>query len=88
MSQKIFSLNQKIEVRKTMAQVSKEKISKLENVLANYPNILSEFEIKEQIIKAFKFEKPLTSIEVDSKDNEKVVKFLKDIWTNLKFCTH
>ena len=62
-----------------MVFVRKEKVNRLEEVLANYPDILSEFEIKEQIIKAFKFEKPLTSIEVDSEDNEKVVQFMKEM---------
>ena len=49
------------------------------SILANYPNILNEFEIKEQIIKAFKFEKPLTSIEVDTEDNEKAVQFMEEL---------
>ena len=59
--------------------ISEERIKKLEKVLAYYPDILSEFEIKDQIIKAFKFEKPLTSIEVDSEDNEKVIQFMKEM---------
>lgn len=59
--------------------ISEGRIRKLEKVLAYYPDILSEFEIKDQIIKAFKFEKPLTSIEVDSEDNEKVIQFMKEM---------
>jgi len=62
-----------------MAFINKEKIRKLEEIIAYYPDILSEFEIKDQIIKAFKFEKPLTSIEVDREDNEKVIQFMKEM---------
>ena len=62
-----------------MGMISEERIRKLEKVLLNYSDILSEFEVKEQIIKAFKFEKPLTSIEVDSEDNEKIVQFMKEL---------
>ncbi len=59
--------------------VSKEKVNRLEEVLANYPNILSEFEIKEQIIKAFKFEKPLTSIELEGENKEKVAQLMEEL---------
>jgi len=59
--------------------VSEKRIKNLENVLANYPDLLSEFGIKGQIIKAFKFKKPLTIIEIESVDNEKVVKFMEEI---------
>ncbi len=62
-----------------MVFVSKERIKKLEKVLANYPDILSEFEIKEQIIKAFKFEKPLTSIEVEGENKEKVAQLMEEL---------
>ena len=59
--------------------ISEERIKKLEKVLANYPDILSEFGIKEQIIKAFKFEKPLTSIELEGENNEKVSQLMKEL---------
>ncbi|GAI45066.1 unnamed protein product [marine sediment metagenome] len=59
--------------------VSEERIKKLEEVLANYPDILSEFEIKEQIINAFKFEKPLTSIELEGEDKEKVAQLIEEL---------
>jgi len=62
-----------------MGMISEERIRKLEKVLVNYSNILSEFEIKEQVLKAFKFQKPLTSIEVESEDNEKLVRFMKEL---------
>ena len=67
--------------------VSEERIKKLEKILDNYPDILGEFGIKDQIIKAFKFEKPLTSIEVDSEDNKKVVQFMKEM-ENFFFVGH
>jgi len=35
-----------------MAMISERRIKKLKKVLENYPNLLSEFGIKEQIIKA------------------------------------
>ena len=70
-----------------MILINKERIKKLKKVLANYPDILSEFEIKEQIIKAFKFEKPITSIEIDSENTEKVVQFMKEM-ENFFFVDH
>jgi len=62
-----------------MVFVRKEKVNRLEEVLANYPDILSEFEIKEQIIKAFKFEKPLTSIEIEGENKEKVAQLIEEL---------
>ena len=59
--------------------ISEERIKKLEKILANYPDILSEFEIKEQIIKAFKFEKPLTSIELEGEDKEKIAQLMEEL---------
>jgi len=59
--------------------INKERIKRLERILANYSDILSEFGIKDQIIKAFSFEKPLTSIEVDGEDNDRVEKFMEDL---------
>ena len=70
-----------------MVFVSKEKVNRLEEVLANYPDILSEFEIKEQIIKAFKFEKPLTSIELEGEDKEKVAQLIEEL-ENFFFTGH
>ena len=67
--------------------ISEERIKKLENVLANYPDILSEFEIKEQIIKAFKFEKPLTSIELEGENKEKVAQLMEEL-ENFFFTGH
>lgn len=61
-----------------MVIISEERIKKLEKVLAKYPDILSEFEIKEQIIKAFKFEKPLTSIEFEGENKEKVGQLMEE----------
>ena len=62
-----------------MVIISGERIKNLEKVLAKYPDILSEFEIKEQIIKAFKFEKPLTSIELEGENKEKVAQLMKEL---------
>lgn len=70
-----------------MIIISTERIKKLEKVLVNYPDILSEFGIKDQIITAFKFEKPLTSIEIDCGNNEKVVQFMKEM-ENFFFVGH
>jgi hypothetical protein len=70
-----------------MTVISKERIIKLEKVLANYSDMLSEFGIKEQTLKSFKFEKPLTSIEIDSENTEKVVQFMKEL-ENFFFVGH
>ena len=62
-----------------MVIISEERIKKLEKVLTNYPDILSEFGIKKQIIEAFKFEKPLASLEIYDKNTQKVSQFMEDI---------
>ncbi len=62
-----------------MGIIKEEEVKKLEEVLVKYPEILSEFGIKEQIIKSCKFEKPLTSIEIERGDKEKAVQLLKDL---------
>ncbi len=62
-----------------MVFVSKERVKKLEKILIIYSNLLSEFGIKDQIMEAFKFQKPLTSIEVDSEDSERVALFMKEM---------
>ncbi len=74
-------------VWKTMVIINEERIKKLEKVLANYPDILSEFEIKEQIIRTFKFEKPLTSIELEGENKEKVAQLMKEL-ENFFFTGH
>ena len=70
-----------------MVIINEERIKKLEKILANYPDILSEFEIKEQIIKAFKFEKPLTSIELEGENREKVAQLIEEL-ENFFFTGH
>ncbi len=70
-----------------MILIDEERIKKLKKVLANYPDILSEFEIKEQIIKTFKFEKPLTSIEIESENKEKVAQLMEEL-ENFFFTGH
>lgn len=62
-----------------MVMLREDRIKKLEKVLANYPDILSEFGIKEQILKSFNFEKPLTSIEIEVGDQEKVAEFIEEL---------
>ena len=62
-----------------MVSISEKRIKKLEKLLANYSDILSEFEIKEQIIKTFKFEKPLTSIELEGENKEKVAQLMEEL---------
>ncbi len=62
-----------------MVTISEERIKNLEKVIADYPDILSEFEIKDQILNAYKFQKPLTSIEVESENNEKVSQLMKEL---------
>ncbi len=62
-----------------MVIINKEDVNRLEDVLTKYPDILSEFEIKEQIIKTFKFEKPLTSIELEGENKEKVAQLMKEL---------
>jgi len=56
-----------------------ETINKLENILVKYSDLLSEFEVKDQIISTFKFEKPLTSIEIEMEDTEIVEKFIEEL---------
>ena len=70
-----------------MIIVREERIKALEKVLANYPDLLSEFGIKDQILQAFKFKKPLTSIEIDTEDNEKVVQLMEEL-ENYFFVDH
>ena len=70
-----------------MVIISEEGIKKLEKVLVNYPDILSEFGIKEQILKAFKFEKPLTSIELEGENKEKVAQLIEEL-ENFFFIGH
>jgi len=41
-----------------MVVASEERIKKLEKILVNYSNLLSEFGNKDQIVEAFKFQKP------------------------------
>jgi len=62
-----------------MADIDEKRIRKLVKVLANYSSILIEFGIKDQIIKTFKFEKPLTSIEIVSEENDKIKQFMKEM---------
>jgi len=62
-----------------MVIISEERIKKLEKILSNYPDILSEFGLKNQIIKAFKFEKPLASLELYDKNTQKLAQFMEDM---------
>ena len=62
-----------------MVFISEERIIKLERILANYPDILSEYGIKELIVKTYKFEKPVTSIELYSKKTDKIAKFIEEL---------
>jgi len=62
-----------------MSIINEERIKKLEKVLTNYPDILSEFGIKKQIIKTFKFEKPLASLELYDKNTQKVALFMEEM---------
>ncbi len=62
-----------------MVIIKEEEVKKLEKVLVKYPKILSEFEIKEQIINVFKFEKPLTSIELEGENKEKVTQLMEEL---------
>ena len=55
-----------------MSIIKEERIKKLEKILSNYPDILSESGIKKQIINTFKFEKPLASLELYDKNTQKV----------------
>ena len=59
--------------------INEARIKKLEKILANYPDILSEFGIREQVLKSFKFEKTLTSIEIEAGDKEKVTEFIEGL---------
>ena len=62
-----------------MVIINDEEVKKLEEVLMNYSDILSEFGIKEQIIKSFKFEKSLTSIEIEGGNKEKVAQLMEEL---------
>ncbi len=70
-----------------MILIDEERIKKLKKVIANYQDILSEFEIKEQIIKTFKFEKSLTSIELEGENKEKVAQLMEEL-ENFFFTDH
>lgn len=62
-----------------MVIINDEDVKKLQEVLAKHPDLLSEFGIKEQIIKSFKFEKSLTSIEIESGNKEKVTQLVEEL---------
>ena len=62
-----------------MVIISEERVKNLVRVLSSYSDILSEFGIKDQIIKTFKFEKPLTSIEFEGENMEKVEQFMEEL---------
>lgn len=66
-------------VWKILVIIQKEKIKKLEKILVNYSDILSEFNIQDQIIKTFIFEKPLTSIEIEGENKDRVAQLIKDL---------
>ena len=51
--------------------VNETKMKHLEQILETYPDLLTDEKgINEQIIKAFTFERPLTSIELINKNSE------------------
>jgi len=59
--------------------INEKRIKRLERILANYSDIFSEIGIKDLIMKAFSFEKPLTCIEIYNEDNDRVEQFMKEL---------
>ena len=65
--------------------VNHERIMRLEEVLAKYPDILLSYQEgkdiypKDLIMDAYAFEKPLTSIEIDDIKSKKVLQLIKDL---------
>lgn len=67
--------------------VSIEKVMRLEGVLAKYPDILLNYKERKNpevypnvlILETFKFEKPLTSVEVDDMKSKRALQFIEDL---------
>ncbi|KKK65540.1 hypothetical protein LCGC14_2973100 [marine sediment metagenome] len=60
--------------------VNETKMKHLEQILETYPDLLTDEKgINEQIIKAFTFERPLTSIELINKNSERVLQFMEEL---------
>lgn len=64
---------------KIMVFVSKERVAKLEDVLNNYLDVLNKSEIREQIIRAFRFENPATIFKLYDKKINKIVSFIREL---------
>lgn len=62
-----------------MVFVSKVRVAKLDKVLDNYHDIFSEGEIREQLIGAFKSEKPITGIELYDLKTIILEKFIEEL---------
>ena len=57
-----------------MIIVNKERVKNLKKIIAKYPDILSDDDIEDSVVKTFTFEKTLASIELYDKKTEIVVK--------------
>ena len=62
-----------------MVIINEERIKKLKEILNKYPEMISDEEIGDSIIKTFRFEKPLVSIELYDRQTEKVLKFIEEL---------
>ena len=59
-----------------MVIIDTRQVKKLEDVIAKYSEIHNE---RESLIKTFRFEKPLASIELYHKDSQKVLEIMKEL---------
>ena len=60
--------------------ISKEKITKLQGILDTHSENLDNFEgNSDDILKAYRFKKPLSSIEVNNKAPEDVLQFIEEL---------
>lgn len=80
-------IEENIESRTFECLISNEKVVRLEEVLAKYPDILLKYKERKYpevypdvlILETFKFENPLTSIEIDDMKSKRALQFIEDL---------
>ena len=77
-------IEEKVELRTLEHLISNEKVVRLEEVLTKYPDLLLNYKEGDVypdvlILETFKFEKPLTSIEIDDMKSKRALQFIEDL---------
>ena len=62
-----------------MVFISKERVARLGEVLSSYRDILDKSRIREQIIKAFRFENPATIFKLYDKKVKRIASFIEEL---------